>query len=84
MCQGGGKPDAGKFHSSYIGMNVYVALPMRMGAWLMACVLRRRIEYYYQTIYTYCTMIYIPTSCFTHTPCSLNRVKRIVETSTHT
>ena len=22
MCQGGGKPDTGKFHSSYIGMNV--------------------------------------------------------------
>ena len=22
MCQGGGKPDIGKFHSSYIGMNV--------------------------------------------------------------
>ena len=29
----GGKPDIGKFHSSYIGMNVYmyVAPPMRMG-----------------------------------------------------
>ena len=22
MCQGGGKPDTGKFHSSYIGMDV--------------------------------------------------------------
>ena len=22
MCQGGNKPDTGKFHSSYIGMNV--------------------------------------------------------------
>ena len=31
----------GKFHSSYIG---YVAPPMRMGAWLMACMLRQRIE----------------------------------------
>ena len=29
MCQGG-KPDTGKFHSSYIIM--YVAPPMRMGA----------------------------------------------------
>ena len=38
MCQGG-KPDTGKFHSSYIGM--------RMGAWTMARVLRQRIEYYY-------------------------------------
>ena len=31
MCQGG-KPDTGKFHSNYIGMNVRVAPPMRMGA----------------------------------------------------
>ena len=50
MCQGG-KPDTGKFHSSYniiIGMNVcssaYIA--MRMGAWSMTRVLRQRIEYY--------------------------------------
>ena len=42
MCQGG-KPDSGKFHSSYIG----VAPPLRMGAWSMARVLRQRIEYYY-------------------------------------
>ena len=27
MCQGG-KPDIGKLHSSFIGMNVYMALPM--------------------------------------------------------
>ena len=39
MCQGG-KPDTGKFHSSYIG----VAPPMRMGAWSMTRVLRQRIE----------------------------------------
>ena len=26
---------------------MYVAPPMRMGAWSMACVLRQRIEYYY-------------------------------------
>ena len=44
MCQGG-KPDTGKLHSSYIG--TYVAPPMRMGAWSMACVLRQQIEYYY-------------------------------------
>ena len=31
MCQGG-KPDTGKFHSSYIGMWLRLA-PMRMGAW---------------------------------------------------
>ena len=46
MCQGGGKPDTGMFHSSYIGMNVcmYVGLPMRMvrGQWHV-----QRIEYYY-------------------------------------
>ena len=51
MCQGG-KPDTGKFHSSYIGMNVcrgLLAPPMRMGAWSMARVLRQRIEYY-QTV----------------------------------
>ena len=47
MCQGGGKPDTGKFHSSYIGMNVHVAPPMRMGVWSMARVLWQRIEYYY-------------------------------------
>ena len=41
MCQGG-KPDTGKFHSSCM----YVAPPMRMGAWSMARVLRQRIEYY--------------------------------------
>ena len=46
MCQGG-KPDTGKFHSSYSGMNACtVAPPMRMGAWSMARVLRQRIEYY--------------------------------------
>ena len=44
MCQGG-KPDTGKFHSSCNGI-MYVALPMRMGAWSMVCVLRQRIEYY--------------------------------------
>ena len=38
MCQGG-KPVTGKFHSSYIGMNV-------CGSWSMARVLRQRIEYY--------------------------------------
>ena len=43
-CQGD-KPDTGKFHSSCNGI-MYVALPMRMGAWSMACVLRQRIEYY--------------------------------------
>ena len=42
MCQGG-KPDTGKLHSSYIGM--YVALPMRMCAWSMACVLWQQIMY---------------------------------------
>ena len=46
MCQGG-KPDNGKFHSSYIGVFMYVALPMRMGAWSMACVLQQRFEHYY-------------------------------------
>ena len=46
MCQGG-KPDNGKLHSSYIGMNVYVAPPMRVGVWSMACVLQQQIEYYY-------------------------------------
>ena len=35
MCQGG-KPDTGKFHSSYIGI-IYERMvpPMRMGAWSM-------------------------------------------------
>ena len=27
-------------------IRMYVAPPMRMGAWLMACTLRQRIEYY--------------------------------------
>ena len=44
MCQGG-KPDTGKFHSSYIGMNV-CGSAYENGAWSMACVLQRRIEYY--------------------------------------
>ena len=33
MCQGG-KPDTGKFHSSCM----YVAPPMRMGAWSMVLI----------------------------------------------
>ena len=41
MCQGG-KPDTGKFHSSYIGMNV-CGSAYENGAWLMACVLQQRI-----------------------------------------
>ena len=42
-----GEPDTGGFHSSYIGMNVHVVLPKRLGAWSMACMLRQWIEYYY-------------------------------------
>ena len=45
MCQGG-KSDTGKFHSSYIGMNVCDSA-YEMGAWSMACVLRQQIEYYF-------------------------------------
>ena len=41
----GGKPDTGKFHSSYIGMNV-CGSAYENGAWSMAHVLRQRIEYY--------------------------------------
>ena len=51
MCQGG-KPDTGKFHSSYIGIWMYVAPPMRMGTWSMALVLRQRIEYYIYIAHT--------------------------------
>ena len=40
MCQGG-KPDTGKFHSSYIRMNVCDSAY----AWSMAHVLRQRIDY---------------------------------------
>ena len=50
MCQGG-KPDTGEFHSSYM----YVAPPMRMGAWSMARVLRQRIEYYIYIYSVLCT-----------------------------
>ena len=61
MYQGGGKPDTGKFHSSYIGMNVRVVPPMRMGVLgSMARVLRQRIEYYYyyvNTLYIGMTMV---------------------------
>ena len=32
---------------------MYVAPPMRMGAWSMACVLRQRIEYYYYYCHWY-------------------------------
>ena len=43
MCQGG-KPDTGKFHSSYIGMNV-CGSAYENGC-VVARVLRQRIEYY--------------------------------------
>ena len=47
MCQGG-KPDTGKFHSSYIGMNV-CGSAYENGCVVdgrAARVLRQRIEYY--------------------------------------
>ena len=44
MCQGG-KPDTGKFQSSYIDM--------RMGAWSMARVLQQRFEYSYTVLGLY-------------------------------
>ena len=46
----GGKPDTGKFHSSYIGMNV-CGSTYENGcmAWLMACELRQHVEYYHFT-----------------------------------
>ena len=49
MCQGDGKPDTGRFHSSYIGMNVcgsaYENGCMVNGMYAM--YVRQRIEYYY-------------------------------------
>ena len=48
MCQGG-KPDTGKFHSPYIGMNVRGSA-YENGCVVDARVLRQHIEYY---IYMY-------------------------------
>ena len=45
MCQGS-KPDTGKFHSSYIGMNV-CGSAYENGCMVDTCVLWQRIEYYY-------------------------------------
>ena len=38
----------------------YVAPPMRMGAWSMACVPRQQIEYYYYYyVYVYGMQVYV-------------------------
>ena len=62
MCQGG-KPDTGKFHSSYIGMNVcgsaYENGCVVDGTWSMAHVLRQRIEYFYYSF----RFFYVNTLC---------------------
>ena len=49
MCQGG-KPDTGKFHSSYIGMNVCGSAYENGCVVDGTCVLRQRIEYYCNVI----------------------------------
>ena len=42
---------------------MYVAPPMRMGAWSMARVLRQQIEYYYCVVYLHQQVIQLSLAC---------------------
>ena len=55
MCQGGGKPDTGKFHSSYM----YVAPPMRMARCVVDGTCATAAEWLYEVTNSFFVIPYM-------------------------